>query len=133
MSNSWAVHGNYTESGFPLLANDLHMGTGIPGPITIGELRWGDTFVYGGMLAGVPGVVDGRTKTFGWSMTIGLADSTDLWEEELNADRTQYKVDGEWRNLTKIITEIPVAGKNSTKHETFLTHRGLLISWKSLG
>ena len=66
-------------------------------------------------------------------MTIGLADSTDLWEEELNDDKTQYKVDGEWRNLTKITTEIPVAWSDSVQHETFLTHRGLLISWKTLG
>ena len=85
------------------------------------------------MLPGIPGVADGRTKNFGWAMTIGLADSTDLWEEELNADRTQYKVDGEWRNLTKITTEIPIAGKNSTYHETFLTHRGTLVSWGTMG
>ena len=30
MSNSWAVHGNYTDSGFPLMANDFHMGGNLP-------------------------------------------------------------------------------------------------------
>jgi acyl-homoserine lactone acylase PvdQ len=48
----------------------------------------------------MPGIINGRNKYFGWSMTIALADSSDLWEEELNADGTQYYVDGEWRNLT---------------------------------
>ena len=42
MSNSWAIHGNHTESGVPLMANDFHMGANLPGPCTIGELRWGD-------------------------------------------------------------------------------------------
>ena len=88
MSNSWAVHGNYTDSGFPLMANDFHMGAGLPSPIAMGELRWGENYVYGGFLAGIPGIINGRSKFFGWSMTIGLADSTDLWEEELNDDKT---------------------------------------------
>ena len=133
MSNSWAVHGNYTESGAPLLANDFHMGADLPVPCTIGELRWGDTFVYGAMMPGIPGIINGRTKTFGWSMTIGLADSTDLWEEELSEDGTQYKVDGEWRNLTTIATEIPVAGKNTTvSHSGTFTHRGLLVDRQAL-
>ena len=32
-------------------------------------------------------------------MTVALGDSTDLWEEELNEDKTKYKVDGEWRDI----------------------------------
>jgi acyl-homoserine lactone acylase PvdQ len=30
LSNSWAVHGNYTDSGSPLMANDFHMGANLP-------------------------------------------------------------------------------------------------------
>jgi acyl-homoserine lactone acylase PvdQ len=37
---------------------------------------------------GVPGIVNGRNKYFGWSMTIALADSSDLWEEEINEEGT---------------------------------------------
>ena len=73
------------------MANDFHMSADLPEPITIGELRWGENgenFVFGGMMAGLPGIINGRSRTFGWSMTIGLADSTDLWEEELNEERT---------------------------------------------
>ena len=49
MSNSWAVHGNYTDSGNPLMANDLHMGAKMPVDISLGELRWGDDdYIFGG-------------------------------------------------------------------------------------
>ena len=47
LSNSWAVHGNYTDSGFPLMANDFHMGANLPAQVTLGELRWGDVYIFG--------------------------------------------------------------------------------------
>ena len=37
-SNSWAVMGEHTESGKPMLANDFHMGANCPSMLTIGEL-----------------------------------------------------------------------------------------------
>ena len=71
-------------------------------------------------------------KYFGWSMTIGLADSSDLWEEQLNDDKTQYLVDGEWRNLTKVSYEYKVAGKDLVVQDAYYTHRGLLIDAPTL-
>ena len=65
-------------------------------------------------------------------MTIALADSTDLWEEELSEDGTQYLVDGEWRNLTKETVMIPVAGKDPEEHTSYYTHRGLLVDTEML-
>lgn len=29
-SNSWVIHGNHTESGLPLIANDPHLESAIP-------------------------------------------------------------------------------------------------------
>lgn len=29
-SNSWVIHGNHTESGLPLIANDPHLESSIP-------------------------------------------------------------------------------------------------------
>ena len=62
-------------------------------------------------------------------MTIALADSTDLWEEELNEEGTQYYVDGEWRNLTQVTYEINIAGQDEpVVHVANYTHRGLLVN-----
>ena len=29
-SNNWAIHGNHTKSGKPILSGDPHLGNGIP-------------------------------------------------------------------------------------------------------
>ena len=76
----------------------------------------------------MPGIINGRNKNFGWSMTSAYADSSDLWEEEVNSEMTQYKVDGEWRNLTKVYMEIPIAGKDPAPYDAYYTHRGLLVN-----
>ena len=60
-------------------------------------------------------------------MTIALADSSDLWEEELNEEGTQYLVDGEWRDLTQVTYEIKIAGQETLNYVANYTHRGLLI------
>ena len=65
-------------------------------------------------------------------MTIGLADSSDLWEEQLNDDKTQYLVDGKWRNLTKVSYEYKVAGKDPVVQDAYYTHRGLLMDVQTL-
>ena len=64
----------------------------------------------GGAFPGVPGITIGRTKNFAWGVTAVWADSTDLWEEEINVEFTKYLVDGEWRDLKKITEQIKVKG-----------------------
>lgn len=59
-----------------------------------------------------------------WSQTSPHADNTDLWQEEISDDGKRYKVDGEWRDLTIIDTEIKIKGGESVKHQMRLTHRG---------
>jgi len=29
-SNAWVIHGNYTTTGFPILASDPHLDNGMP-------------------------------------------------------------------------------------------------------
>ena len=65
-------------------------------------------------------------------MTIALADSTDLWEEELNEDGTQYLVDGEWRDVITETIMIPVAWGEPYEHTANYTHRGLIVDTEDL-
>ena len=36
-----------------------------------------------------------------WGMTAPVMDNSDLWEEEISEDGTQYLVDGQWRDLKR--------------------------------
>jgi len=60
-SNNWAVHGDHTENGSPLLANDPHLQTTIPANWVPMEIVWGDISVSGVTMPGAPGIHIGRT------------------------------------------------------------------------
>ena len=80
-SNNWVIHGNHTQSGWPLIANDPHLSTGMPSYWTINELNWGDNYMFGGTIPGIPLVHTGRTRSIAWAATATLVDNSDLWEE----------------------------------------------------
>ncbi len=89
-SNEWAVDGSVTDSGFPILANDPHLGLG--SPATFYELhintkdRGGDTNVTGIGFAGAPGVVQGHNEHIAWGSTTNPTDVTDWYIEDVSSD-----------------------------------------------
>ncbi len=80
-SNAWAVSGSKTESGYPMLAGDPHMGLSIPGfwyelKVDIPALKLG-----GATIPGSPFIVLGQNRRMAWSMTNIMADDTDFFVE----------------------------------------------------
>lgn len=126
-SNAWVIHGKHTETGLPLLASDPHLKNNMPCDWTPSELRWGDNYLSGATLVGMPGIANGRTKDFAWGITTTRVDSSDLWQEEVNDDFTQYKVDGEWRPIRKVREEIKVKFSETIDFEIGYTHRGPML------
>ena len=93
-SNNWVISGEHTESGLPMLSTDPHLGATIPAFWQLHELIWNDRYVSGASLIGMPGIAMGRSEYMSWGLTAAIIDNTDLWEEKLNDDETQYFVDG---------------------------------------
>ena len=131
-SNNWVIHGNHTKSGWPLVANDPHLAMGMPAAWTLNELNWGDNYLVGGTIPGIPFVHVGRTKHLAWAITATIMDNSDLWEEQLNEDRTKYFVDGEWRDLEKRHEEILVKGQEPVDFTVEITHRGPVMDYDIL-
>ena len=129
-SNNWVIHGKHTKSGHPIVANDPHLSMGIPAAETFNELNWGDGYVIGASIPGIPLVGFGRTKSMAWAITATLVDNTDLWEEEVNADSTKYLVDGEWRDLKKTQEQIKVKGEEPIDFTLYQTHRGPMMDFE---
>ncbi|MEV7778884.1 penicillin acylase family protein [Kitasatospora sp. NPDC088351] len=98
-SNSWVVAGTHTTTGKPLLANDPHLGPGLPSVWyqmglhcrTVSPTCQYD--VSGFTFAGMPGVVIGHNKDIAWGFTNLGADVTDLFLEKVTGPDT-YQVDG---------------------------------------
>ena len=69
----------------------------------------------------------GRNDNIAYGITSSLVDNTDIWEEEINETQTQYKVDGEWRDLQSTTETIKIRGDRVFKYQIQSTHRGPLL------
>jgi penicillin G amidase len=85
-SNNWAVGGALTESGSAMLANDMHLGLGVPSIWFRQQLRYRDGVgaqardwvITGVSLPGAPGTVVGSNGLVAWGNTNSYGDWLDF-------------------------------------------------------
>ena len=66
--------------------------------------------MVGGLFPGAPIVLHGHNRTLGWAHTVNQPDLLDVYELEINPQNaSQYRFDGEWRELE--VREAPIAVK----------------------
>ncbi|MHB9148628.1 MAG: penicillin acylase family protein [Thermoleophilia bacterium] len=136
-SNSWAVGGDLTATGKPLLANDPHLGVQMPSiwfEIGLHETRaaTSDSPTYdvaGFSFAGVPGVVIGHNADIAWGFTNVGADVQDLYVERVNPENpNQYEVNGSWVDMDTVTETIEVAGADPEEITVRYTRHGPVVS-----
>ncbi|MBO3088876.1 penicillin acylase family protein [Cellulomonas dongxiuzhuiae] len=131
-SNSWAVAGEHTASGKPILANDPHMGISAPGVWSQVGLRCAEVTdacpfdATGFSLAGLPGVVIGHNGSLAWGLTNMGADVTDFFLERV--EDGEVLVDGQRAPLDVRTETIEVAGGDDVEIEVRTTRHGPLVS-----
>lgn len=128
-SNNWAVAGKKSKTGMPLLANDMHLGLFAPGIwYQMHQTAQGKLNVSGLVLPGQPFVIAGHNDSIAWGLTNVMVDDLDFYAETLNADSTQYLLDGEWKDL--LIKKEPIKTKEGETVEKTLkfTHRGPIVN-----
>lgn len=83
-SNCWVVHGDFTNDGRPILANDSHatlLDPNVMYPVHLNSADADGTFDAIGMaFTGVPGVQVGHNRRVAWGATTHFADMLDLWD-----------------------------------------------------
>jgi penicillin amidase len=129
-SNSWAVSGNRTETGKPILSNDMHLTLGSPCIwMQMHQVVPGKLNVTGVMIPGQPFIIAGHNEKIAWGMTNLMADDVDLYAEKINPlNHYQYLFNGEWRNLGIKNEIIKIRGKKGDTINIKYTHRGPIIS-----
>lgn len=85
-SNEWAVLGSRTESGFPLIANDPHLGLDTPSTFYPLQLTGDGLDVSGESFPGSPGIVQGQNARIAWGSTVNPLDVTDVYSEQVVSD-----------------------------------------------
>ncbi len=82
-SNNWAVSGEHTATGRPMLAGDPHLGFDVPGifyALHIDSKSQGGTINAAGFsFVGTPGISVGHTDKVVWTPTTAFADVMDVW------------------------------------------------------
>lgn len=133
-SNAWAVDGNHSTSGKPLLAGDPHLGLSIPGKWYEIHLNLNGRNLSGATLPGAPFVILGQNDALAWSMTNVMLDDTDFFEEQLHPrDSSRYLLDslaGEpiYENFTIQREVIKIKNAGDTTFTRKLSKHGPVIS-----
>ncbi|MFV0571645.1 MAG: penicillin acylase family protein [Xanthomarina gelatinilytica] len=124
-SNNWAVSGNKSYSGNPILANDPHLGLNLPSIWFVMQLVTPEHNAYGATLPGALGVVSGFNTDIAWGETNATRDVRDWYKIEFKDNsRTQYKYDNTWKNTTIRVEEIKIKGKETYLDSVIYTHHG---------
>jgi penicillin amidase len=129
-SNNWVVHGGITASGKPLLANDVHIGLGLPSTWYANGLHGGRLDVVGFSLPGVPFVVIGHNRRIAWGMSNLGPDTQDFYLERLDdaAAPTRYEYRGQWCELEVRRERIAVRGGSPVDIEVHATRHGPIMN-----
>jgi penicillin amidase len=132
-SNAWAVSGNHTASGAPILANDPHLAATMPSVwyqmgLHCETLTMECPFdVTGFTFSGLPGVIIGHNDRIAWGFTNLYPDVQDLYLEKVTDDH--YLYNGRERPLTTREESFVVAGEDDRVTITVRESRhGPLIS-----
>jgi len=129
-SNNWAVSGKRTETGKPILSNDMHLGLNAPGIwFQMHQVIPGKLNVTGVAVPGRPFIVAGHIERIAWGMTNLMVDDIDLFAEKINPENVnQYFFNGEWKDMCVKTEIINIKGGKKDSIIIRYTHRGPIIS-----
>ena len=131
-SNNWVVSGQHTASGKPLLSNDMHLTTTLPGIWYEADLSAQipgaeDLHVAGVTLPGLPLVVVGHNQHIAWGFTNLGADVQDIYLETLRGQGTAQQfqsTDGTWQPILHISELIKVKNGLNVSFDVAATRHG---------
>lgn len=128
-SNNWVISGELTKNGYPLLADDPHLGLGTPSVWYQMHLQSPEQNVSGVIFAGVPGIILGHNDDIAWGVTNVNPDVQDLYIETPNPENPrQFKYDGKWVDATVRNETISVKDGKAVELEVLETIHGPIIS-----
>lgn len=124
-SNNWAVDGEHSHTGRPILSNDPHLGLQIPSIWYQVQLTTPNDNVYGVTIPGAPGVIIGFNEYIAWGVTNGAMDVKDWYKITYKNDKREfYNGGGQWKATKKVIEEIKIKGQETLFDTVIYTEYG---------
>jgi len=127
-SNNWAISGERTQSGRPIVANDPHLAPSHPSHWHLAHVSTPDWRIAGAALVGAPAFPVGFNGRAAWGVTAGLIDNTDLFLEDVGPDGASVRIGDRFVPCTVHRETIHVKGGESVVEEVLETPHGPIIS-----
>lgn len=126
-SNNWAIMGNRTASGSPILAGDPHRPLDTPNVYYQNHIQCDEFNVIGLSFPGCPGFPHfGHNANVAWCVTHAQADYQDLYIEKFN-HVFEYQWKGTWKNADIRHETIESRTGTITELDVVVTHHGPII------
>ena len=105
-SNIWAVSPKRSANSSTIAATDPHTALTSPSLWMLAHIDYNDNYVYGGTIPGIPAILVGRNKNFGWGWSSTFADDQDLLIEKLNPENSDQYISStkDGRKLEEILS-----------------------------
>ncbi len=127
-SNAWALTGEHTATGAPLLACDPHLRPAIPTLFHVAHVSGGDLDVIGAGVPGLPGVIAGHNRDIAWGLTAGMADTSDCYLTTIDpTDPGRYRTPEGWARGRVRIERIAVREGETVEDHVLETRHGPVI------
>ena len=93
-SNNWAISGELSASGFPILATDPHQPHTMPNTFFYSHLSTPNWDAFGASFPGVPYFMMGHNRDVRWGLSTGIIDTFVVFIENQRATKTStYTID----------------------------------------
>ena len=126
-SNSWALSGERTASGMPLLAGDPHRGIEFPNVYHQCHLRCDEFDAIGMGFPGVPGFPHfGHNAEVAWGITHGMCDDTDVFVERFDEEAGSWRL-GEGMTVDWRTETLEIRGEGTVEVLCGSTPRGPVV------
>ncbi|HLS28992.1 MAG TPA: penicillin acylase family protein, partial [Opitutales bacterium] len=123
-SNNWALSGDKTTTGKPILANDPHRALQAPSLRYFAHLNGPGWNVIGGGEPVLPGISIGHNGHGAWGLTIFRIDNEDLYVYETDPDGQRYRYGDGWEEFSVVEEQIAVRGQDRVTVELKFSRHG---------
>lgn len=128
-SNAWAMSGRLTTNGAAIVANDMHLGYGVPNTFYRLQLQIGPADaarrLVGVTLPGVPALVAGSNGDIAWGFTNSAGDYSDIvLLDDYDAKAGTYRGASGQASVVRIVERIGIKGADPESFEIATTPWG---------
>ncbi|SFC08254.1 penicillin amidase [Parapedobacter composti] len=127
-SNNWAVAGNKSATGLPILANDPHLQLTLPSIWYQMQLCTPEMNVYGVALPGTPAIIIGFNKDVAWGVTNVGSDVMDFYRIRFgDGGFEKYWHDGQWKQTVSYVERFKLKDGSEVSDTLYYTHHGPVV------